>query len=85
MQLCSIFLLRRILTRGQIDLLNIERSTWHQKKCVALSDMLRALHMVIWRGNLISWKGKITSFVENMTPGIADWAADIMRRVIQAA
>lgn len=47
--------------------------------------MLRALHMVIWRGNLISWKGKITSFVENMTPGIADWAADIMRRVIQAA
>ena len=70
---------------GQVDLLKIETTAWHQKERVAFSDMLRAVRMVIWRDNLISRKAKITPSMENITPEMLSWADDIVRRVLQAA
>ena len=69
----------------QADLLKVESTAWHQKKQATFSDMLRAVRMVIWRDNLISRKGKITPFVENITSEMVDWVDDIVRRVLQAA
>jgi len=69
----------------QADLLKVEATAWHQKKQATFSDMLRAVRMVIWRDNLISRKGKITPFVENITSEMVDWVDDIVRRVLQAA
>ena len=70
---------------GQVDLLKIETTAWHQKERVAFSDMLRAVRIVIWRDNLISRKAKITPSMENITPEMLSWADDIVRRVLQAA
>ena len=70
---------------GQVDLLKIETTAWHQKERVAFSDMLRAVRIVIWRDNLISRKAKITPSMENTTPEMLSWADDIVRRVLQAA
>ena len=70
---------------GQEKLLKVEATSWHQKELITFSDMLRAVRMVIWRDNLISRKGKISPSVENITPEMADWADDIVRRVLQAA
>ncbi len=69
----------------QVELLKVQVTAWHQKEHVTFSDMLRAVRMVIWRDNLISRKGKITPSLENMTPEMADWVDDIVRRVLQAA
>ena len=70
---------------GQVELLKVEATAWHQKEHVTFSDMLRAVRMVIWRDNLISWKAKITPSGENITPELMDWMDDIVRRVLQAA
>ena len=70
---------------GQVELLKIEATAWHQKEHVTFSDMLRAVRMVIWRDNLISGKAKITPSWENITPAMDEWADDIVRRVLQAA
>ncbi len=70
---------------GQVNLLKVEATAWHQKEHVTFSDMLRAVRMVIWRDNLISGKAKITPSVENITPEMVDWMDDIVRRVLQAA
>lgn len=70
---------------GQIDLLKIETTAWHQKNHITFSDMLRAVRMVIWRDNLISRKGKIASSVENITPEMQQWMENVVKCVLQAA
>ena len=70
---------------SRVDLLKVETTAWHKKEHVTFSDMLRAVRMAIWRDNLISRKGKITSSVENIPPEIIGWMDDIVRRMLQAA
>ena len=69
----------------QADLLKVEATAWYQKERATFSDMLRAVRMVIWRDNFISWKGKKPPSMKNITPEMVDWIDDIVRRVLQAA
>ena len=57
---------------GQVDLLKVGTTAWHQKEHITFLDMLRGVRMVIWRDNLISRKGKITTSLEKITPEIVD-------------
>ena len=59
---------------GQEELLKVEQTAWYQKEHATFSDMLRAVRMTIWRGNLISGKAKITPSGENITPESAPQA-----------
>lgn len=52
---------------------------------LTISDMLRAVRMVIWRDNLISRKGKIISSVENITSEMERWVENVMKCMLQAA
>jgi hypothetical protein len=70
---------------GQDELLKVEQAAWYQKEYPTFSDMLRAVRMAIWRGNLIPRKAKNSSSFENITPEMAEWAEDIVKRVLQAA
>ncbi len=70
---------------SKVDLLKVEATVWHKKEHVTFSDMLRAVRTAIWRDNLISRKGTITSSVENIPPEMMDWMDDIVRRVLQAS
>ena len=58
----------------QEELLKVEQTAWYQKEHATFSDMLRAVRMTIWRGNLISGKAKITPSGENITPESAPQA-----------
>ncbi len=70
---------------GQEELLKVDQTAWYQKEHATFSDMLRAVRMTIWRGNLISGKAKISPSWENITPEMAEWAEAIVRQVLQAA
>ena len=70
---------------GQVDLLKVGTTAWHQKDHVTFSDMLRAVRMVIWRDNLISRKDKIASSVENITAEMQQWMENVVKCVLQAA
>jgi len=70
---------------GQEELLKVEQTSWYQKEHATFSDMLRAVRMAIWRGNLIPRKAKNTSSGENITPEMAEWAEAIVKQVLQAA
>jgi len=70
---------------GQEELLKVEQTAWYQKEHATFSDMLRAVRMTIWRGNLIPGKAKTTPSWENITPEMAEWAEAIVKRVLQAA
>lgn len=69
----------------QVEPLQAEASSWHQKEHIAFSDILRAVRMVIWKDSLILRKGKNTGSLEKITPEMAEWAEAIVRRVLQAA
>jgi hypothetical protein len=70
---------------SQEELLKVEQTAWYQKKHATFSDILRAVRMTIWRGNLIPGKAKISPSWENITPEMAEWAESIVKRVLQAA
>jgi len=70
---------------GQEELLKVEQTAWYQKEHATFSDMLRAVRMAIWRGNLIPRKAKNTSSGENIMPEMAEWAEAIVKQVLQAA
>jgi DDE superfamily endonuclease len=70
---------------GQEELLKVEQTAWYQKEHATFSDMLRAVRMAIWQGNLIPGKAKITPSWGNITPEMAEWAEVIVKRVLQAA
>jgi len=70
---------------GQEELLKVEQTAWYKKEHATFSDMLRAVRMAIWKGNLIPRKAKITPSGENITPEMAQWAEAIVRQVLQAA
>ena len=65
--------------------IKIEQTAWHKKEHATFSDMLRAVRMAIWQGNLIPRKAKTTPSGENITPEMAEWAEAIVRQVLQAA
>jgi hypothetical protein len=70
---------------GQEELFEVEQTAWYQKEHATFSDMLRAVRMTIWRGNLIPGKAKNSPSWENITPEMAEWAEVIVKRVLQAA
>jgi hypothetical protein len=70
---------------GQEELLKVEKTAWYQKEHATFSDMLRAVRMTIWRENLIMRKGKITPSAENITQEMTEWAAAIVKQMLQAA
>ena len=70
---------------GQEELLKVEQTAWYKKEHATFSDMLRAVRMAIWQGNLIPGKAKITPSWGNITPDMAEWAEVIVKRVLQAA
>lgn len=70
---------------GQEELLKVEETAWYQKKHATFSDMLRAVRMTIWRENLIIRKAEISPSVENIGPEMEEWAAAIVKRMLQAA
>jgi hypothetical protein len=70
---------------SQEELLKVEQTAWYQKKHATFSDILRAVRMTIWRGNLMPGKAKISPSWENITPEMAEWAESIVKRVLQAA
>ena len=70
---------------GQEELLKVEQTAWYKKEHATFSDMLRAVRIAIWRGNLIPRKAKTTPSGENITPEMAEWAEAIVKRVLQAA
>lgn len=70
---------------GQAELLKVEQTAWYQKKHPTFSDMLRAVRMTIWQGNLIPGKAKNSPSWGNITPEMAEWAEAIVKQVLQAA
>ena len=70
---------------GQEELLKVEQTAWYKKEHATFSDMLRAVRLAIWRGNLIPRKAKTTPSGENITPEMAEWAEAIVKQVLQAA
>lgn len=70
---------------GQEELLEVEQTAWYQKEHATFSDMLRAVRMTIWRGNLIPGKAKTTPSWGNITHEMAEWAEAIVKQVLQAA
>lgn len=67
------------------ELLKIEMTAWYPKKHVTFSDMLRAVRILIWKDNLFSRKVKISPSIKNISPEMAEWAEDIVKRILQAA
>ena len=66
-------------------LLKIEMTAWYPKEHVTFSDMLRAIRILIWKENLILRKVKISPSIKNISPEMAEWAEDIVKRILQAA
>ncbi|MDE3045761.1 MAG: hypothetical protein KGJ02_03860, partial [Verrucomicrobiota bacterium] len=71
--------------RKDTELLKVEQTAWYKKEHATFSDMLRAVRMAIWQGNLIPRKAKNTLSGENITPEMEEWAEAIVKRVLQAA
>jgi hypothetical protein len=70
---------------GQEKLLKVEETAWYQKGHATFSDILRAVRMTIWRENLIIRKAKTTPSMGNITPEMEEWAAAIVKQMLQAA
>jgi len=64
--------------------IQIQASSWYQKKHLTFSDMLRAVRMEIWKDNLII-KGKLHSSLENITPEGIQFMEAIVQRLLHAA
>ncbi len=70
---------------GQHQLLHIGKTAWYKKTHITFSDMLRAVRMVIWKKHLFTGMSKITPSEENITPKMHEFAAKIVKRLLQAA
>ena len=70
---------------GQEELVKVQKTGSYKKEHVTFSDMLRTVRLIMWRENLIPRKGKITPFMKNIPPEMAEWTEAIVERILQAA
>ena len=70
---------------AQDDLIQPEKTVWHQKDEITFSDMIRAVRFLVWKENLISRKVKKDPSRENITVEMKEWMESILQMVLQAA
>ena len=70
---------------GQHQLLHMCTTAWYEKTHITFSDMLRAVRVEIWKKHLFSGMLKTTPSEENITPKMYEFAAKIVKRLLQAA